>query len=184
MTQPKKKRGRPLGSGDPNSRSARGARWVRETGGSFEMAAATFGISRQAVDQAWHRLFPGQPPPWQQAIRDALRETRELEMSARATIKKQRHQHFVEAANRVLAGAAIPDVCSDLGLSYHSTREQLRLMGVRSKARGRDRMDGRIDAAIAAIALGVPIAVACRRARCAPQGVGKTIRRRAGEVIP
>lgn len=148
------------------------------------MAGKMFGITNQAVSQGWRRLFPGVEPPWQRAIRDALREVREAKKRSRIEAKNRKLEKVARAAQLVIAGASIPEVCAELGLSYHSTREQLRQMGIRSSASGRTRMDGRIYAAIAAIKMGVPVAEACRRARCAPQGVVKTMRRQAGERIP
>jgi hypothetical protein len=183
MTEPKKRRGRPLGSIDPNSRSARAARWVRETGGSFEMAGKVFGISRQAVDQAWQRDFPGVSPPWATAVRASQRQASADRRAQRLARREEKRQRWADAAARVTAGASIVDIAADLGVSYHTAWIRLRVMGVRSTASGRPRMDGRTDHAISLVAMGISKGEAAARARCALTGLDKTLRRRAGERV-
>jgi len=121
------------------SRGARAARAAAKGDLTYTEAGAQLGVSPQAVQQAWQKLFPGQDPPRKR------RSTRISEM--------------------LRAGRSISEVADEVGLSEERVRSVALRAGVEIPSKGVLRamkFQGKFDQAMAAIAAGASINKAAR----------------------
>jgi transposase-like protein len=179
--------------------STRAALWLREHGGSIRAAAGKFGVSPQAVSQAWIRQYGTGTTPiikargaQAQRIADlilsgmtvlqvsfALRIPRssvtnvceERDLSPRPE-SEVRNELYDEACAEVASGRCGVDVCAEYEISRGTLSRKLSDRGITLKRGGmRDRMDGRTQRAVARVRRGESVTDACAAERCAPTGV-------------
>jgi AraC-like DNA-binding protein len=189
----------------PESRSVRAARDAREEGMTFTEAAAHHGISHQAVQQTYARLFPGEPPPVGRPGMNAFERAMTVELSAagastqevvdqvgfsseyvgqlrrRAGIRVADGKRAVvlRAVESVRAGASIGEAAADHGLSSNHVGRVCRELGVVSRGwRGRIRNGRCVAAADLVESEGMTVGDAARATRCTPAGIYGVLKRR------
>jgi len=121
------------------SRGDQAARAAAKEGLTFTEAGAQLGVSPQAVQQAWQRLFPGQDPP-----------------------RKRRSARISEMLR---VGRSISEVADEVGLSEEHVRSVAQRSGVEIPSKGLLRamkFQEKFDQAMAAIAAGASISKAAR----------------------
>lgn len=190
------------------SRSERAARWLAEHGGTQDAAAAHFGVSHQAVSQAWIRLYPGHVLP--SMASHAERDSQVASMAATGKTAKQisdalgvrpefvyaicrrlqvtltkaqdrwavYQERAVAAARAVDEGASIVEAAIDHNVSRRRVEREMARSGIVANTNGRGRKDGRMARAVARVVAGASVAEACRIERCSTAAVYVRLKRR------
>lgn len=176
------------------------ARKLHDHGGSLRAVAEEHGVSFQAVDQAWGRLYPGELTPYRKRAEERRREVLELAKSglyaseiARRT-KSQRVAALcreagvqlqsgvtttpeMEAAVQLVAGGmAVVDAAFAAGVSYGRLSKLSRERGVVGRPSTRPR-DGRSVRAARRVLAGERVCDAARAESCTPGSVHATLLR-------
>jgi hypothetical protein len=187
------------------SRSERAAMWLAEHGGSMHDAGAQFGISHQAVSQAWERLFGDDKSPLLitrseiatrvlalaregktrsqivaatgVAMRSVYRICRNAGVAV-VTASEVRRRRYDDACAEVTAGRCLVDVAIDHRVSRGALTRELRRRGIQAKRAQTGRQDGRTARAIERVRAGAQIVVACAIERVATPNVYRAFRRR------
>lgn len=186
------------------SRSMKATILVEESGCTLREAAEQCGVTHQAVSQAWTRRFPDRPVPTEErwtGWRDQVPTLAALQMTAdeiaakigacKSTVQRIAQDAGITLRNpwlihpdaitdalaAIAAGATVAEAAADYGISFGRLADLSRERGVRSKATGRGRKDGRSRRAFQRVRAGASIAAACAAERCAPCGVSNMLRR-------
>jgi hypothetical protein len=188
-----KPKARPTGS-----RAERAALLADAARISIAEAARRLGVSRQAVDQEWPKVFGDRPRPRDPRPGDRARRVEGLArggMSAAEIAKVVGISHsyvlsicqergistvnpmeisierYDAAVAAVEAGCSIAEAGADHGISYGALARVVRARGVKPPANGYGRRDGRVDRAVSRILAGETQAVAARAERCSAPAV-------------
>lgn len=156
-------------------------------------AAARHGISRQAVHQAWRKLYPNDPLP--RSLLAQARRTQILELGqsgktnseiasilsiSMTLVKDALKESGLSASNSAALDLAVEEVQSgrksavdaaiDAQIGLWTLTRRLAKLGIKSK-RGSTDKTGRVARAVALVQSGQSVAEACRVERCANSAV-------------
>lgn len=177
------------------------ARKLHDHGGSLRSVAEEHGVSFQAVDQAWERLYPGELTPYRKRAEERRREVLELarsgliayEISRRTKVQRvaalcreagvqlqdgrQGTTPEMEAAVQLVAGGmAVVEAAYAAGVSYGRLSMASRERGIVGRPSTRPR-DGRSVRAARRVMAGERVCDAARAESCTPGSVHATLLR-------
>lgn len=162
-------------------RSGDAARWLKENGGTFRDAAARFGISRQAVEQGWARLYPTEQAP--SVAASIVRADRILELARSGVVAQQiaddervniatvhnvcrragvvpdgpavlKDRDFNRAITMVLEGRPCPEAAAVCNVSLFHLYERMKKLDIARTHKGAGVHTGRTQRAVARLKAG------------------------------
>jgi hypothetical protein len=189
----------------PESLSDRAARFARERRVSFRVAGAELGISGQAVQQSYARLYPGEDPPGLKVLegdpvarevamvlaRDgqsdedvaaevgfSLGYVRRIRLDAGINRADEKDAAMRAAVELVRSGVSAVRAAAECGVSYGRLAERCREVGVALNGRS-GRRNGQAGAAADLVETeGLTVAQAARRVGCVDSAVHGVLKRR------
>lgn len=188
-----------------NSRSERAAMLAAERGLSLVAAAAIGGVTHQAVQQAWVRIYGDAPTPkvesWQRrraelvaaatagvsmralAERLGLSPSGVRSMASRIGVsvhaEPARRRDWDSAIAAVESGASVAEAAADHDVSYGRLLARVRAAGVRSTANSRHNYGAGVRAAELVLSKTASVPEAARLYRVSPAAVTGALRRLA-----
>jgi transposase len=168
-----------------DSRSKLAADMVERDGFAIDVAAAKFGITRQAVSMVMvNRNGPRRTPMLD--VIAARSEDREIHKDGElASIRESQASARDAAVDLVRGGMSVASVSSQTGFSYQTVWVWCINAGVRSQASGagspRPGQPTRTAAGLKLLDSGMSLHEAARMAKLSPQALRRGLRRRNGE---
>jgi transposase-like protein len=183
----------------PRNRSDHAAVEAKQTGTPLAQVAVKYGITPQAVQQGWDRMFGDEPTPFA-AQRDARRanlralahsglsgseiaeqlqvsESAVYQATSRSGISLRRRVDYSPAIQMLRDGATVGEAAASIGVSQTSLQRHAKRAGVTSARVGRGERDGRSKRAALLIMGGMSTGAACMVEKCSVNGALTTLKR-------